>query len=275
MLRRKYGFAPAVEVNRERVDAFCADPGQVGDGGNARTGVLIAGVWIHIGQTGDLRFRFVRGRDDDRLRDGVRRIGVGSGDKAIIAIDEPNGHFNAFGTSDIEGQIVVCSLTAARVIHKCNVCTLFQGDGTAALYNGNITVRNLCGIECGKLGKLRRYAGTRIGDTAVGVLAVIRAKGDGQGGDFHIDGQGARATGFCGGIGGEGGLTYLVGLKLIILNGDDGGISGLPVGEGDALNGGKLLEAEPYSWCLICFQLVHLHNKWSCLKLLYHLLPWL
>ena len=92
--------------------------------------------------------------------------------------------------------------------------------------------------------------------TAILIVRLLgRAIDDPHGGDFHIGNQRPCAAGGRAGCGGEGGRAHLVGFELIILDGDDGGITGLPVGEVNARDGRERLGGAVLKRDFACFQL--------------------
>ena len=145
----KVRVSPGMEVDRKLVDGSGGDPSQVADGGDGFSGVGIGRVFTHSGQANDRNFRFSFGLDDNIFFNGIRQRCVGRCNKAIILVDQLDGHFNAVGLvgSYINGQVVVFIFAAARVILKHDVCSLGQSDGLAILHNGNLTILNFGRVE--------------------------------------------------------------------------------------------------------------------------------
>ena len=102
---------------------------------------------------------------------------------------------------------------------------------------------------------IQRVGDVRTADAAVILRCVCLAVDDPHGGDFHIDGQRPCAASLRSGCGGDGGFTHLVCLELIVLNRDNGAVTGLPVGEGDALDGRERLGGAVLHGNSIGFQL--------------------
>ncbi len=102
---------------------------------------------------------------------------------------------------------------------------------------------------------IQRVGDVRTADAAVILRCVCLAVDDPHGGDFHIDGQRPCDASLRSGGGGDGGFTHLVCLELIVLNRDNGAVTGLPVGEGDALDGRERLGGAVLHGNSIGFQL--------------------
>ena len=102
---------------------------------------------------------------------------------------------------------------------------------------------------------IQRVGDVRTADAVVILRCGCLAVDDPHGGDFHIDGQRPCAASLRSGCGGDGGFTHLVCLELIVLNRDNGAVTGLPVGEGDALDGRERLGGAVLHGNSIGFQL--------------------